>query len=225
MADLITLTELRSVLGTDASDTRDNAKYTALIPYVATVIANYTGRDFTVNPVTETRMYRYDGSGSVDIDDATDITAVAMAWPTDPSIADVTIDTRDWQAQPDLGGHILVHEYINIPGYSGRAFGGSPEMGFKRNLDVYARERDYLTMPPYVKVSATFGWPKVPNDVKMAAIWTLQEWVARPSGDALASESIEGYSRAWGDRSGMQAALALPSRAQDVLASYAKVFV
>ena len=212
-------------MGVHPTNTRDDAKYAALIPYASSVIRNYTGRNFAAPQVTETRSYRYDGSGTVDIDDATEITKVVLYWPSDPSIAEIELPLRDWQAMPDIDSDSMVHEYINLPGYTGGARTGSPEMGFTRNLDVYARERGFNTMPPYVRVTGTFGWPEVPGDVKIAAIWTVQEWLARPSGDALTSESIEGWSRAWGGKQGTGSALAIPARARDILASYAQVLV
>lgn len=224
MADLITLSELRSILGVDPTDTRLDAQYAAMIPMVTSVIRSYTGRDFGVPSVTETRTYAYDGSGTVDIDDATDITGVTMTWPG-TGAADVVLPPEDWRALPDRDDNSPVYEYISMPGYAGGVGYGSPEMGFTWNLDVYARERGYLQRPPYVEVTGTFGWPVVPGDVKMAAVWTLQEWVQRPAGDALTSESIEGWSRAWGGRSGAGAALAVPGRARDILASYAQVLV
>jgi hypothetical protein len=223
MADLITLAELRTALGTDPTDTRDDARNTAMIGYASGLIRNYTGRDFGAPSVTETRTYNYDGSGTVDIDDASAITAVVMTWPG-TGAADVTIPTTDWRALPDLDDDTAVYQYISMPGYTGGIGYGSPEMGFTWNLDVYASERGYQMRPPYVKVTGTFGWPVVPGDVKMATIWTLQEWISRPSGEGLSSEAIEGWSRTWGGRSGA-AALAIPGRARDILANYAQVLV
>ncbi len=105
--------------------------------------------------------------------------------------------------------------------------GFSPEMGFKQNMDVYAREGRFGTLTDaVVRVTGTFGWPAVPADVQQAVVWSMQEWVSRKGDEALTAEAIEGYSRSWG-RAGAAAgtALALPNRARDILYMYCRVQV
>jgi len=98
----------------------------------------------------------------------------------------------------------------------------NPAMGFTRNLDVWCAEHGF-NPPPLIKVTGTWGWTSVPGLVKMAAILTMQEWIERPSGEALTSEAIEGWSRSWGGKgNSAAAAIAIPQRARDLLASFDK---
>lgn len=219
--DLVTLAEYRIAAGIDPTDTRDDARISMWIPFVSQAIRSFTERDFGAMTVTEQREFEYDGSGYLDIDDAAGIQQVAVSYPG--GAPDVILDTDEWTAKPQRRDDAPVYYYIELPSYVG-AVGGSPEMGFGRNLDVYYRERRNWGLPRTVKVTATWGWPVIPGDIKMAAIWTLQEWMARPSGEGLTAEAIEGWSRTWGVRGGgAAAALAIPQRARDILVNYAKV--
>jgi hypothetical protein len=219
MADILTLAEFRTAMGTDPTDTRHDAQWTQWLGFVSAAIRSFTERDFGSPNVTEQRTFDYDGSGFLDIDDASVITAVTLAYLYS---AEITLSSDEWIARPNRRDDSPVFYYIAMPAYVGGTF-GSPEMGFERNLDVYARERAGLVMPSMVKVDGTWGWPTIPGDVKMAAIWTMQEWISRPSGEALSSEAIEGWSRAWGGRGNAAAAAALPSRSLDILAAYTKL--
>jgi len=217
MADLLTLAEYRAAAGIDATDTRDDAKFSVWLPMVSAAIRNFTERDFGAPIVTESRTYEYDGSGFLDIDDASEITAVSVTYPLSES--PTFLDEWSWAAKPPRRDDAPVYYYLEL--YGGSVF-GSPEMGFTRNLDVYAREYTGHVRTSRMTVTGTWGWPVVPADVKMAAVWTLQEWMARPSGDALTSEAIEGWSRSWGGRMNGGVALAIPARARDILIGYAK---
>lgn len=220
MPDLLTLDEYKTAAGINVTDTRNDAKLTQWIPWVSQAIRAFTERDFGAISVTETRLFEYDGSGYLDIDDAADIQAVAFTYPGGQEI---TLGVDDWSPMPTRRDDAPIYQYILMPGYVGET-AGSPEMGFGRNLDVYFRERRNWAIPSKVSVTATWGWPDIPGDVKMAAVWTLQEWSSRPSGEALTAEAIEGWSRSWGARGGAAAAsLAIPSRARDILVNYARV--
>lgn len=220
-SDLITLAELRSKLGVHVTDTRKDALYESMIPAASAAIRSFTERDFGAPTVTEERTFEYDGSGYLDIDDAAEVTQVAFV---NPLTADLVLDSDLWQPKPSRRDDAPVYYYVII-GSPGSV--GSPEMGFARNLDVYAREGRLPGLTATAKVTATWGWPTVPEDVKMAATWTIREWLDRPSGDALTAEAIEGWSRTWGGRGGAggAAALAIPARARDLLANYAKLSV
>lgn len=222
MADLITLDYYRTAAGTDDTDTRDDARIEQWIPAVSNMIRAFTERDFGTEAVTEERTFEYDGSGYLDIDDATEIDSVALVYPL---ATDITLESTDWTAKPQRRDDAPVYTYLVMPGYVG-ATSGSPEMGFTRNLDVYARERGSYALPSTVKVTGTWGWPDVPEAVQQAAVWTIDEWLSRPTGEGLTAESIEGWSRAWGTRQGASAAaLAIPARSRDVLANFARVLV
>lgn len=217
-ADLVTLTEVKEILGISPTDTREDAKYTALIPMVSAVIRSWTERDFGSDVITEERLFPYDGSGYVDIDDASAITAVSMVVPNS---TDVVLET--WTAMPPRRDDSPVFFYLIIS--PANYFLGSPEMGFTRNLDVYYSERPYTySIPSTVKVTGTWGWPIVPPNVKLATVWTLQDWTSKADSEGLTAEAIEGFSRSWGSRTsgGATAAMAIPNRARDILAAYAK---
>jgi len=220
-APLITLAELRLGLGIDPTDTRNDTKYDAWISYVTDAIKSFTERDFGAPTVTEIRTFEYDGSGFLDIDDASAITDVTLSFPTG---TDVLLPTTDWIAKPQRRDDSPVYSYINLPCWAGQGY-GSPEMGFMYNLDVYVRDHPYGVWSPTVKVTATWGWPVVPGDVKQAAIWTIEEWEARSSGEGVSAEAIAGWSRSWGSKSGATSAMALSSRAMDLLARYTKMNV
>lgn len=216
--DLITLADFRLAQGTDVTDTRDDAKWTQWISFASDAIRAYTGRDFGAAVVTEERTFEYDGSGFVDIDDASVITAVTLV----PGFgaADIVLTTDDWYGGPIRRDDAPLFTYVKLTN-SGYV---SPEMGFNRNLDVYFRDHRFDPSPRLVKVNGTWGWASTPGDVQMAAIWTLQDWESRDGGDGLTAESIEGYSRSWAARGAQSAAMAIPDRARDLLSNYGKVW-
>jgi hypothetical protein len=98
-------------------------------------------------------------------------------------------------------------------------------MGFLYNIDVMAAEGRYPSASTVARVTGTFGWPEVPGDVKLAAVWTIQDWISKPKGDNQTSEAISGYSRSWGRSGELPTALAIPNRARDILAQYQKQHV
>lgn len=218
-ADLLTLAELRTFLGIDPTDTRDDAMYEAMIPAVSQVIRNYTGRDFGAETVTEERTFDYDGSGFLDIDDADEITQVAFVVPNS---TDYVLDADAWRPMPVRRDDAPVYTYISI--YTSYPWAlGSPQMGFTRNLDVIAAEGRLGGWTSLAKVTGTWGWPDVPVDVKMAAYWTIKDWKNSASAEGLTAEAIEGFSRSWGGRAGGSGpSLAIPNKARDILANYQK---
>lgn len=215
-ANLISLPELKVFLQLGTATDRDDY-YTAAIAAASAAIARYSGRDFGVPIVVETREFQYEGDGTLDIDDCTLITRVAMKVPGSD---DIELTSDSWSAQPPIHFESPVHYYILLPTV-GR-WGVSPEMGFARNLDVYAREGRLAQIPNVIKVTATWGWPDVPIDVKWATAWTVDEWTSRVGdGEGLTAEAIADYSRSWARSQGQAAAsVAIPQRARDVLASY-----
>lgn len=213
MADLATLDEVKGLLGIATTDTRSDAQFTNMIPVASDAIRAYTQRDFGTSAVSETRTFEYDGSGYVEIDDATAITLVEFVVP---NTANISIPSDQWTAKP-YGGPIF--NYLQIfADYTGV----NPWMGFARNLDVLYDEGRLRTATAVVAVTGTWGWPTVPGDVKLALAWTLQDWKSKGSSDNLTSEAIEGYSRSWAGRAATNAipALAIPNKARDLLANY-----
>lgn len=216
---ILTLSELRNLLGVDPTDTRNDALYTTLIPAASAAVRAYTQRDFGLPVETGERSFLYDGSGFLDVDDASAITSVVFAYPY--GSPDITLDPETWSAKDSPA-----YTYVEIPSDLGRLGPLDPEMGFTWNADVYARERGgglYPT-PKTVKVTGTWGWAVVPDDVKVATAWVVQAWETRPTSDNMTAEAIEGWSRAWGTRNS-SVQLAIPEPVRDLLANYSRVSV
>lgn len=216
MPDILTLEEYKTLSG--ITTTKNDAKYSANLPAVSQAITMFTGRDFSTSPVTEARQFQYDESGYLDIDDASDITQVKalVPWGTDYTFTD-----DEWYPQPPRRDDATMYWYVVLTGW---VFGASPEMGFMRNADVLAAEGRWRSKPIMIEITATWGWPTVPPDVKMAAKWTLDDWIARRPETAGAAEAIESFSRNYaGGRLGEAVAWAIPMRARDLLVAYTKV--
>lgn len=213
MADLVTLEEVRTYFERDVDDTEHDAKYELLIPAVSTAIRNFTERDFGSDQVTEQREFDYDGSGYVDIDDAEAITAVS--WKV-PNVDPIPLEADAWRPGPSRRDDAPVYLWVTVYSYPGI----SPAMGFTRNLDVWAREHSSVA-PTTALITGTWGWPTVPPDVKLAAYWTLEDWLKKPSNEGLTAESIESYSRSWGNKQGF-VNLGIPTKARDLLVQYTK---
>jgi hypothetical protein len=207
---LIQLSELRTAMGVapgDVDPTRDE-RWSQAIAGASTAIIKYTDRDFAAAAVTEQRIFEYDGSGFLDIDDCVDITDVTY------SIGgyDTIIVADQWRAEPMRGE---VFTYLVLPAW-GPTF--SPEMGFTKNVDVLYREGRFVGLGPTVKVTATWGWTTVPDDIKRATIWTAVAMADNP--EPYISESIADYSHTSEARGLTDDAI--PGRAKDLLAPYVR---
>lgn len=211
--DLITLDRLLDALNKLPLDMEQQEidKYTAAISSASAAIRAYTDRDFTVNDsgVATARLYEYDDSGYIDIDDAQSVTGVAVSFPQGYSTQ--TLLTSEWQAQP-FGGPVFDSVVLYTPTY----FAMSPEMGFTYNLD---RFEGPIGPPPTVEVTAVWGWTVIPEDVQQAAVWTSAAFAEEAR--QVTNESIEGFSRSMN----ILAPTALPLRARDLLDQYRRISV
>jgi Phage gp6-like head-tail connector protein len=216
MADLIALNDYKTLLGINPTMTRDDDQITALLPAASRAIRQFTDRKFEISTgIAQARTFQYDGSGFLDIDDCTAITEVR----TDggyPGAAPVILDQTEWTAQPQ-GGEVFY--YVMLHG-GARLWAFSPEMGFKRNLDKY---NPVPYKPVSVTVTATWGWTEIPADIKLAAAWTIQDTISKPSSGDLQAESIAGYSRSWATVAA-GTMLAIPNRARDIISNYARAY-
>lgn len=198
--DLITLNTFKDALSIPYSDTARDLRFEQAIKNASSAIRTYTDRDFGTTLVTEERTFLYDGSGTLEIDDCTvgSITAVKLE--------NVTLSSTAYLAQPDRRSS--VHYWILLA--PGR--GISPEMGFTYGLDTYGGSR-----PSTVKVTATWGWPAVPDDVQQAAIYTAAAMAESPK--PYISQQFESYSVQ------LPAPLvdAIPARAKSLLDPYQRV--
>jgi hypothetical protein len=218
MADLLTLPEYKTLAG--IADTSQDTLITALIPAASAMVRTYTGRTFEITDgIATDRQFEYDGSGFMYIDDCSTVVSVTTDFGIaagDPYVLD---PATQWAAQPFAGP---VYYYLNL--YGGFRSQGSLEMGFERNLDRIGWPN--TGRPAIMTVHATWGWPAVPDDIKLAAVWTTEAWIERQGGDELTSESIADYSRSWGQKGGLATpALAVPERARDILAAYERLYV
>ncbi len=206
------------MLGVQVGDTRNDAQITALLPAASRAIRTFTGRQFDTNTgIATTRTFQHDGSEMLDIDDCTTITLVSTDGGVPGEMHDLA--SNQWTAMPqddsDVFYYVLVH--------GGPYRGISREMGFTYNLD----QHELRGRLPMLSVTATWGWPAIPDDVKLASALTVSEMMSSTSGqsDGLSSEAIEGWSRAWGGRAGGVTAMAIPNRARDLLVNYQRLFV
>ena len=216
MANLITRAEYKTLVGMSATDTRKDAQIDALLAAASRSVRSHTDRKFDLAAGATSRTFLFDESGLLDIDDCTAVTLVTTdgGYTGSPAVA---LHESEWTAMPyretsddDPHYYLALH---SMPGSY------SPAMGFTRNLDTL----DVVQNQVLVTVTATWGWSAIPDDVKLATAWTIQEALSKPSNDDLKSEAIEGYSRAWG-ATASSSSLALPARARDILANYIRVF-
>lgn len=216
MADLITLTELKTALGIPdpSAEHPDDAKNAAAISAATEIIRTYTDRTFDITPpaaVATSRQFEYDGSGYLDIDDAQTITTVSAIYDSTFNPTSRPLNAFEWSARPF---NKPVKFWLQLP--DSPYAQGSPAMGFKYNADTYSeygRSLEYSI----IEVTAVWGWPEIPADIRQAVIWTTLHLAENPK--SYIAESIEGYSRAYSIGGGTVDDV-LPDRARQVLLPY-----
>lgn len=220
LPDLITLNEYKVLNGIAPSNVRDDDRINALITSVSRSVRTYTDRRFEVagNTATE-RVFQWDGSEILDIDDCVDITHVEWngGWI---GALDYPITGDQYTAMPfrettsdDPYYYVLLH---TGPGNY------SPQMGFARNLDTIPYPN---TKPATVSITAIWGWPEIPEDVKLATAWAVSDGVNKSDSGDLQAESIAQYSRNWA--AGALAPsynMGIPGRSRDLLAPYVRTY-
>jgi hypothetical protein len=207
--NLISLAQLKASMGIAAGEVdivRDE-KLEQAIAFASVAIRSYSDRAFGTPAVKGTRIYEYDSSGYLDIDDAMSVESLAFIFGS----FETPIETVYWRAEPQEGPP---YSYLTVPHWAGSI---DPEMGFRYNLDVVSKDKGWPGLIPTIKVNGEFGWPDVPADVQQAAIWTAAAMAEKP--DQMVSESIAGYSYTSSNRTS-SAVTAIPSRAKDLLAAY-----
>lgn len=220
--DLITLNDYLDATGQNVVDLDPDTtnQLTWAITVASNTVRKYCDRDFTLNAdaVQGTRNFRYRGDNMLEIDDASAVNSVAITanqWSPGR-----TLDASEWIAD-DMNAEVL--SYLEI--YSIAPWGsGSPQMGFKSNLDQYPM-RFY---PTVMTVNAVWGWPEIPSDVQHALVITVLDFSNPNSGQLSTSQSqsIASYSTS----SSLRGAIvlpesALPYKAQALLDPYAKIAV
>ena len=180
----------------------------------SSAVRDYAGRAFGSVSAPGDRTFYYDGSGVLDIDDASAVTVVRWA------NAATSLSTDVWEARSELPADI--YTYLELPpGWAGAV---NPAMGFEYNLDNYARPG---TLEVPVVVTAAYGWNTVPGAVQRATMFTAAAMMAFPpvagqtGGATLASESIADLARSYVIEQGLtQASEGLPARASTLLDPY-----
>lgn len=198
MADLVTLSDLKTAMGIPLADTESDTKLSQAIENASAAIRSYTDRAFdTPVSASSTRNYAYDGSGVLEIDDAQTVTAVVLDG--------ITLDPIEYSAEP-FAPPIT---WLFLPPY---ARPESPEMGFTRNLDKLWWKT--YQQPKVAAVTGTWGWPSIPKDVEQAAIWTAVAFSESPR--PVTSERIGEVARVYGN----PIRDAIPARARELLEPY-----
>jgi hypothetical protein len=156
MADYTTPAAVMDALAIDATDT---STLQTVCTGITTFINNQCGRDF--RPVASSvRYYNPTNYYCVDIHDASAVTAVATDDAADGTYSTVW-PTTDWQAQPVDG------------------IGPAGQIGWPFTNIVAVESRFfyyYLTnFRPLVKVTATWGWANIPDDIPIAALMVAEE--------------------------------------------------
>lgn len=196
--------KLRDVDGTNRDDALNIA-----IPAAEDLVCRYTDRDFTSAPVTEARDYPYNGSGLIQVDDFTNLTAI--------TINARALDSEGYRVAPAGAGPYCTIELAGgLP---------SPLMGFERNLDTLSGRRERFVT---ASVTATWGWPtgQVPPSVQIAvAILTDELAPAAEDGDesGYASKSIADYSVAFDNPQSTNEAPTLPPLVATLLDNFRRI--
>lgn len=212
-ANLLTLDEYKSLVGLDPANTKNDAQINALLGPVSRAVRSYADRTFEISQSpASARTFLYDGSGVLEVDDFTSLASVT----TDTGVSGLSYALTEDQ-------YTLMPQDSADPVFYWIIFHGGPrapngEMGFERNLD----RMEIAPKNATVTVTATWGWPAVPSDVKLAAAWAIQDAIKTPQGPT--SEAIEGYSRSWGQAGQGFPVMALPNRSRDLLAAYQRSF-
>lgn len=204
-SEIITLDQLKESLGIPRSDTQKDLKLAQAITSATAAIRTYLDRDFGTATAAATRTYTYDGSGILELDD------LVTGSVTQVQMDGRSLSSAEYVVQPDRRSP--VQYWMVLPPSSGI----SPAMGFTWNLDTYPM---YANKPVYsisVSVTATWGWPTIPDDIQQAAIYTAAAMAESPK--PYISQQYQNYS--------VQMPLpfdcAIPERAQALLDPYQRI--
>lgn len=171
---ILSLTDYKARRGI-TSNARDG-QLTPALAAAEDAVNRECGRDFSAAPVTEQRVYPYNGSGIIQTDDFTTLIAVSL-----DGAAQALTSFLPGPNTPPGDPFYFIRS-------TGR--GASPAMGFMWNADVLAAEGRLGV--DTAEVTAVWGWGTVPESVKQAVAWLATEMAAddgEASGKDLASES------------------------------------
>jgi hypothetical protein len=201
---ILTRSEYKLAENIDLADTSQDARIDQSIVQVTQAIRRLTDRDFGSEVVTTSRVFPYHGGGIVSIDDCSTITSVTM---DGRSLAYGT----DYRPEP---WNEPVFFYLDLFVEPDLRYGSPLGPDFMLNLNTSARRSG---RPSEVTVEASFGWPVIPEDVKLAAIEMVRSSIKQPD-EELQSESLAEYS--WTNQSQYFTGQTWPRKAVDILATY-----
>lgn len=209
---LVALAKFKQALRVDPADTDDDALFLESLADASAAVQDYIERDFLSPAVTQERTFSYDGSGVLDIDDASAIHAVYL------NDSAVELPAHYWTPHSIVAGQSYV--WIELPPLEQQR-SSSPEMGFTRNED---RLFGSYRVSNSVTVDADWGWNDVPRAVQRATIYVASIFLLDPRGGAagIASESVAEVARAYVSSQGLEDQGAIPLRAQQLLDPYAR---
>lgn len=185
---LVTLAEYKAFMGVSTAPGPHDTSYEFAIRAASQLVRSYTGLRLEINDPTApptTRLFRYDGSGFLDIDECQAISDVAVS-VNYPGVDPVSIPNHHWMRHP-LNGPVAYWLEMTVNGFGGI----SPQMGFTYNLDTLWHT--YPKQPVLVSITATWGWTEIPFDIKQAVLWASAN--AAKTANPYYQESIENYSR------------------------------
>lgn len=206
MAAILDTAGYKTLRGITTAD-RD-AQITAALPAAEDALARYIERDITVDPVTETRKYRYEGP-IVNIDDAISITEVKIDDAVLVADTNYTAEPYD-QSQP--------YYYLDLAGYTTRP--ASPLMGFMRNEDVLGR-RAFT----FVTVTAEWGWPDPKPEALKMAVALLVDELAPATSDrrGISAEAVADTSVVYESPEAATAPPALPPAVEQLVNPFRRI--
>ena len=151
-----TLAQLRSELGSYASgDTDDDSKLEMSIEAASRQIDGYCGRRFWADGTVKTREYYAENHRSCEVDDISTVTGLIVKIDED---ANGTFETT----------LTVTTDFILLPANA------ADEVPVQPYTELWAADNYYFPClgngRPGVQVTATFGWPAVPDDVEKACL-------------------------------------------------------
>lgn len=164
---VLTLNEYKRLRKITGADEQSDEQLELALEIAGDIIVEYTRRQFTLEPTVETRKYRYEGQGVLDIEDCRNVTSVVLYNRT------LTADF-DYHTGPEHGDTTFWIDFAwhgLWPSYS------AGQMGFTSNLDRLFAWGPEGAPFIFVEVTAEFGWPRerIPASIKQAAAWLVDE--------------------------------------------------
>lgn len=153
----ITLPDLKAALG-DLDHDGNDAQYERAIEAASRQIDSWYGGQFWKEPTPVARLFRAENPHMVWTGDLADTTGLIVKTDDDgDGVFETTWTSAEWQAEPFV--RINNRPYQQIVAVGGRCF------PTRRRHDEW---RHTIGMRPRVQVTASWGWPAVPDEVEQA---------------------------------------------------------